>query len=473
MGLLLGWLIVMTRLWMIRGRLSGPQVVIPYNILTPFIIYFIAELFGVSGILAVVAAGMVHGWQSDLLKLSSSRLQITTNSAWELLSSVLNGVVFVLLGISFPEVLNELRDHSVHNLNLLIFVGISLYIVMVLVRFLWVWFGLVKLPHEDNQSKLKDSMLIAINGIHGTITMAMAFSLPLSLNRNFNYGRADLIFISAIVIGLSLLVPAVVLKLILPAKKPSYTETELDEAKGNAINAGIDRIRHYPDSQNLKAVIQILNSQRYLAPVMDEKRVKSLLDEAKQIEQATITAMVKDNKISDSEAAQYKQMAIVMYDRYSRNIWIDYWNWIIPFSKLNRESRKLNRELKRQVRGGNKLSKAQLQAERHQWIIKMNQVQREPYEAITNYLDNLPNPFERPEIMLVRAFYDQRQRFWNRTSEEQTAQNEMLTIAFQEEYSYVQNLINNGDISSQLGNKVFDEIANDQILYMQRNDRDS
>ena len=468
LGLVLGWLIVLTRLLMIRRRLSGPQIIIPYNLLTPFIVYFIAELIGVSGILAVVAAGIVHGWQQNVLRLSSSRLQVTTNSAWELFSSVLNGVVFVLLGVSFPKVWDQLSQHSLHNWVLLLMLGLTLYLTILIVRFLWVYFRMVRVHHQRRETRVTDSALIAINGIHGTITLAMAFSLPLHIKNQPFYERSDLIFVATVVIVLSLLVPTVVLKLTLPAKEQPFTLEELDKAKGETINAAITTILQRPVNDNTRAVIQTLNSQRSAPTIVNRKKINALMAKTKKIEQATISQMVQEGKITEQDARDYDRMAAMMYRRYDRNFLqaiSDYWNRFVPFSKLNRAHRKRQREVKRQ-------SREERNAARQQWLADMKRIEEEPYEVIGKYLNSFPNAFERPEIMMVRSFYDQRHRIWNRTREAQSAQNQLLTSAFQEEYSYVQNNVLNGTFSKQLGTQLFDDLANDQMLYIQQSTTD-
>lgn len=464
LGILLGFLAVKIRLWMIRQRLSGPQVIIPYNLLTPFFVYFAAEMIGVSGILAVVTAGIVHGWQQNVLKLSSSRLQITTNSAWELVSSVLNGVVFVLLGVSFPEVWQNLADHSMHGIGMLLFLGVVLYLVMVTVRFSWVWFHLVKIPHQKAQTRFSDSALIAISGIHGTITLAMAFSLPFYLNQRLFLERSDLIFVATVVIILSLLIPTVVLRLALPPKQHPFTRQELDAAKGETINAAINLIRQHPSNQNTRAVIQTLNSQRSAPIFADQKTINELMEAAKRIEQDTILQMVATGEVSEQDAAEYERIAALMYRRFDRNTWqaiSDYWNLFMPFSELNRSYRQRQRETK-------KLTREQKIVEKKRLAANMQRISEKPFEAISNYLANLADALEHPEVMIVRSFYDQRQRNWNRTRDEQTIQNQLLTRAFQEEYTYVQTHVLDGSMSKQLGNQLFDDIANDQMLYIQQ-----
>lgn len=86
-------------------RVNNPEtIIIPISLLTPFLVYLLAEHLGTSGILAVVATGMVHNWESERLRLTSTRVQLTSATVWNTISSFLNSVVFLFLGVTLPMV---------------------------------------------------------------------------------------------------------------------------------------------------------------------------------------------------------------------------------------------------------------------------------------------------------------------------------------------------------------------------------
>ena len=92
LGLVLGSLLVSLRTLLINHRMDNSSVIVTLGILTPFFVYFVAESIHVSGILAVVAAGLVHGVQQGRLRLTSTKLQVVGNTTWEVLSDNLNGL---------------------------------------------------------------------------------------------------------------------------------------------------------------------------------------------------------------------------------------------------------------------------------------------------------------------------------------------------------------------------------------------
>ena len=99
--------------------------------------------------------------------------------------------------------------------------AVALYLATLLVRFLWVRFDLAKLGAEKEQRN-STALLNAIGGVHGTITLAMAFSLPLTAFGKALPYRNAIIFVAAVVIILSLVVPTVILPLLLPKGKYSF-----------------------------------------------------------------------------------------------------------------------------------------------------------------------------------------------------------------------------------------------------------
>ncbi len=103
-GIIGGFLLVMLRFNLNRHGKNPELTTIPISLLTPFAIYLLAEHFGVSGILAVVATGIEHNWEADRLRLTSTNVQLTSRTIWSVLSGILNDFVFLILGISLPEV---------------------------------------------------------------------------------------------------------------------------------------------------------------------------------------------------------------------------------------------------------------------------------------------------------------------------------------------------------------------------------
>src|SRR5258708_6141246 len=134
-GLAVGWLATQ-----VQKRLDDPPVQTMFSLLTPYVAYFGGEKAHVSGILAVVIAGMYYGWHAP--RILSGRMRLQALPVWEMVVFVLNGVLFMLIGLELPQVVHALPPSSaprVARLSLLVLAAI------VLVRFAWM-FGSSYLP---------------------------------------------------------------------------------------------------------------------------------------------------------------------------------------------------------------------------------------------------------------------------------------------------------------------------------------
>lgn len=260
-GIILGMAIVFIRILFQRRALDTIAVILPFNLLTPFIVYLAAEHLHLSGILAVVAAGLVHGIQQSRLRLTSTQTQVVTKTTWEVVANLLNGFVFVLLGASGPSVWNDLSASEAAHLPILVIIAVSLYLLMGLLRFLWCMLNLVTLAGRE--TRLKDAFILSLSGVHGTITLAMAFSLPLVVaGQAFPY-RSAIILVAGMIILLSLIIPTLILPIVLPTKQAAFTPEEFSDQMVRMVNFAIEQLRHTgQNTAALPAVIEVLNGQK-------------------------------------------------------------------------------------------------------------------------------------------------------------------------------------------------------------------
>ncbi|CDF82579.1 Uncharacterized Na(+)/H(+) exchanger yjcE [Pseudomonas knackmussii B13] len=217
-GLLLSWLLGRVRGWMIRRGWDDPATHVVLMLLLPFAVYMVAEALGVSGILAAVAAGMMQSWADLLPRQTHTRL--LNRSVWSMLEFAFNGVVFLLLGLQLPDILKSVTQHADDSLwrysQLLTYV-LAVYVVLLLLRFVWVWcywrlsvrferwWG-IELGGRPGEPILRLSVISALSGVRGALTLAAVLSLPLALGNGEPFPQRDLmIFIAAGVILVSLL----------------------------------------------------------------------------------------------------------------------------------------------------------------------------------------------------------------------------------------------------------------------------
>ncbi|MCA6692165.1 Na+/H+ antiporter, partial [Vibrio parahaemolyticus] len=206
------------------GDEPATQIVLLF--LLPFASYLIAEHIGVSGILAAVAAGMTIT-RSGVMRRAPLAMRLRANSTWAMLEFVFNGMVFLLLGLQLPGILETSLMAAEIDPNVeiwMLFTDIILiYAALMLVRFGWLWtmkkFSnrfLKKKPMEFGSWTTREILIASFAGVRGAITLAGVLSIPLLLpDGNVFPARYELVFLAAGVILFSLFVGVVMLPILL------------------------------------------------------------------------------------------------------------------------------------------------------------------------------------------------------------------------------------------------------------------
>ncbi|MGE9551328.1 Na+/H+ antiporter [Erwinia amylovora] len=195
-------------------------------LLLPFASYLIAEHIGVSGILAAVAAGMTIT-RSGIIRQAPLAMRLRANSVWQMLEFVFNGMVFLMLGLQLPDILqiSVTQADADPNVDLwmLVLSVVLVYVALMVVRFAWLWTMrliskrlLRKNPMEFTSYSLRELLIASFAGVRGAITLAGVLSIPLFLTNGDAFpARYELVFIATGVILFSLLVGVLLLPLLL------------------------------------------------------------------------------------------------------------------------------------------------------------------------------------------------------------------------------------------------------------------
>src|SRR5205085_11076151 len=110
------------------------------SLLAPYVAYFSGEMLHVTGILAVVIAGIYYGWRAP--RILSGRMRLQALPVWEMVTFILNGVLFMLIGLQLPQVMNALAPGMATRVTELAIVVVA---IIILIRFVWM-FGANYLP---------------------------------------------------------------------------------------------------------------------------------------------------------------------------------------------------------------------------------------------------------------------------------------------------------------------------------------
>lgn len=219
---------VMVRKW----GMEDITVHVLWQILTPFVIYLLAEEVGVSGILAVVAGGIVYAMEKDRAESVQLKMQIVSTSTWSVIVYTLNGLVFMILGLQIPEVMGSIFTNPEFNNGLVLGYVALITLLLYVLRFIWIYCYwkvryVMSRQMDDKRPDVRGILLTSLSGVRGALTLAAAFSIPYVLDDNSAFPQRELIlFIAAGVILLSL----VLASLLLPLLSPTPEATEMTPA---------------------------------------------------------------------------------------------------------------------------------------------------------------------------------------------------------------------------------------------------
>jgi Na+/H+ antiporter len=261
-GYVVGWIIVWTR----RHVSEDPSVQNIVSLLTPFVAYLAAEelphalwvrlhdLFGVptnlhfSGVLAVVTTGLYLGRKSPTITSSGTRLQ--GFATWELISFLLNGLIFILIGLQLGRVVGSLDNYTWGQLALY---ATLVSLTVILVRVLWVFpatyvprWASRRLRERDPSPSWRSVSIIAWTGMRGVISLAAALALPLETATGAQFPQRDLIiFLTFCVILATLVVQGLSLPLLIRAlglEDDHIGEKEETKGRISVADAALERL---------------------------------------------------------------------------------------------------------------------------------------------------------------------------------------------------------------------------------------
>jgi len=209
-GFLIGWIIFKTLALTIGFFRSDAMVVNSLILLMPFVTYLIAEHFNVSGVIAVVVLGL--GMSRLSRNKFPDRVKEQSRNFWDIIIFLLNGLIFLLIGLEFPIILKKIP-----HIQIWTYAGYAAVIVLVtlLIRMARVYlqqFNLQKAFQgkrkisEESLFDSKTSFVITWSGMRGIVSLAIALGLPATLNDGEPFPlRNEMIFLSIAVVLISLL----------------------------------------------------------------------------------------------------------------------------------------------------------------------------------------------------------------------------------------------------------------------------
>jgi CPA1 family monovalent cation:H+ antiporter len=318
-GIVIGYLFVLAHKLIVNNAVVETSL----TLLSPFVSYLAAEQFHFSGVLAVVSAGLVISWRSP--EIFSSQTRMRTRVVWDTLMFLLNGFVFILIGLQLPSIIKDLGSYPFMQI---LGYGLLISLVTIIVRIIWVFAGAygqsffrkktktsgAPATEDDYQSTWKNVLIVSWTGTRGVISLAAALALPLTLQNGHAFPkRHSIIFLSFVVIFVTLVVQGLTLPLLIrllgikPHSKQDSEETELQLYIANSTLQFIDDDFPVPLEDNVHE--QLRNKYELLIKNLSKeiRRNKKLKFKDGKLQAPTVDNML----IAQQEISRFKRDLLI------------------------------------------------------------------------------------------------------------------------------------------------------------------
>ncbi len=203
-----------------------------FTLLTPFTSYLVAEEIHTSGVLSVVTCGLYLSYYGS--EIFDHRTRLQAGAVWETLIFLVNGIIFILIGLQLPLILSHIQSHSV--IEILLY-GSVISIATIVVRLIWIYPGAYlprwmskEIRKNEARPSWKGVTIVGWAGMRGVVSLAAALALPLTIGNDIPFPNRDLIiFLTFCVIFATLVLQGLTLPVLIRWFKIKGDEGHLAE----------------------------------------------------------------------------------------------------------------------------------------------------------------------------------------------------------------------------------------------------
>ncbi len=222
MGVFVGLVIGHILYFVLRYWAKSSSITTPITLIAPYLMYIVAEEFHWSGVLAVVSGGLFLSFRSKDYLNYHTRMQ--TKEVWETVGFLLNGFVFILIGLELPVIVDGLGNYSIREA---IHYSLLITALVIIIRIILVYMMSFipralsrSIREKENSPGLKLPFIIGWAGMRGVVSLASALAVPLVLSNGEAFPHRNLIlFITFVVILVTLVFQGLTLPIILRLMK--------------------------------------------------------------------------------------------------------------------------------------------------------------------------------------------------------------------------------------------------------------
>jgi CPA1 family monovalent cation:H+ antiporter len=292
------------------------------SILICYTVYILAQQLHTSGVLAVIACSMLMSRESHRFMSPQVRLQFA--GVWDVMTFVLNGVVFILIGLQLPFVRSQLSGIGIWRL---VQAGALFSLSIVLLRLVWIfaetyavyWYRRLRRNPDNASPRPKELLVLSWGGMRGVLSLAAAFSVPYSLGNGTSFGqRSMILYLTFFLIMTSLVLQGLTMPWIIRLMAIDSTneeEREENHARRTLIEDALRylnrrRVQDRFDAALVREMMVMYERRLRALPIEDDvgpdagsrTRRDALWLEVLQIERESLIRLRDDGAISDDVA---------------------------------------------------------------------------------------------------------------------------------------------------------------------------
>lgn len=305
MGVVTGLIIAHIMYAIHRWMPTNASIDTALTLMTPYLMYIAAEEFHYSGVMAVVSGGLFLSFRSHEILNFRSRIQ--ASSVWSTVIFMLNGIVFILIGLELPVIVNALGEYSMMQA---IWYALIITALTIVIRILWVfptsyiprWLS-PRIRNSEPSPGWRGIFLIGWAGMRGVVSLASALSIPLTLAGGEAFPQRNLIlFITFVVILVTLVLQGLSLPFLIKWLKIEETQDFIPEEEQETairlhmMQAALKRLdeKYVPEQRENELVDNMKKQLQSNISLFNQKLESLECDETETNERALYNRVLKD-----------------------------------------------------------------------------------------------------------------------------------------------------------------------------------
>lgn len=378
-GLIVGIFLAWVKWKFSSTSIAGESnILVVFQLMTPIVVFYVAEHYHLSGIVAVVVTALIFNYQRDLHLTAGigSEAGVLIDNTQYTASYVLNGFVFTFLGYLLPEIYHNMFRNDEMNTYYALFISIIVTLSLMIVRAIFVYiahlsfqkhnfttarksaYAILNRKLEDGgYSRWQYSVVTSLCGIHGTVTLATALMIPVVVARTGEYFplRDTILFIASNVVLISILAGTILLPLVVKGEEEEkeYTQLALREKilegtlkeikERDITNKSVEeRLAYAHEIKNLHGIKSYFKNMQ-TGDFSSTNKILALHKKIVKAQNNALPMILKDNPNKD----RIIELAQIMHLRKTSLLTYSVWRSLIINLQINYRETRLKRALTR------------------------------------------------------------------------------------------------------------------------------